>query len=409
VGAAWAQSTPAGSLRQGLDALNAGRLKEARAKLERATREQPEQAWAWLSLAKTYRLLGEESSVEAPLQHAEALAAGNPAVRSILAMYWADAGDPAIAAEQEKLYAASAPGDPNVEARIASYSLEAGRTDDAVMYGLLAIEKRDDADRRSLLGKAYAAEGRLEDAERELRAAIRHEPYDEERRYDLGYLFLQAQQFDRALEAFAEGLEVFDKSARITTGIGIAHYGLRSFDQAVGSFLDASKLAPGVEQPCYFLGRMLTQATTRIDEVVERFEAFEAARPESYLGPYLTAIGRLAAAGASADEATLQEAAAKLNESIERRDAFWEAHYELGVLLERLDRHREAAERLQRAAELNPESSKPHYRLARVYRRLGNDELARAERDTHARLVEEERSSMKSGAMGGSPLVPVVK
>jgi Flp pilus assembly protein TadD len=260
-----------------------------------------------------------------------------------------------------------------------------------------------------LLGKAYAAAGRIEDAERELRAAIQHEPYDEERRYDLGYLFLQAQQFDRALEAFREGREVFDKSARITTGIGIAYYGLRSFDDAVDSFLEASRLAPGVEQPCYFLGRMLTQAANRIDEVVESFEAFEAARPESYLGPYLTAIGRLAAAGAAADEATLEEAAAKLERSIERRDDFWESHYELGVLLERLHRYAEAAERLQRAAELNPKSSKPHYRLARVYRRLGKDDLARAERELHARLVEEERNGLKSGGMGGSTLEPVVK
>jgi len=123
----------------------------------------------------------------------------------------------------------------------------------------------------------------------------------------------------------------------------------------------------------------------------------------------LTAIGRLAAAGASADEATLQEAAAKLNESIERRDDFWESHYELGVLLERLEQREQAAEQLQRAVELNPKSSKPHYRLARVYRRLGEDELAGAERDIHARLVEEERSSMTSGGMGGSALDPVVK
>jgi len=64
----------------------------------------------------------------------------------------------------------------------------------------------------------------------------------------------------------------------------------------------------------------------------------------------------------------------------------WEAHYELGVLLEAKRAWPSAAAELQRSAELNPSQAMPHYHLARVYDRLGESEKARAERALHGDL-----------------------
>ena len=88
-----------------------------------------------------------------------------------------------------------------------------------------------------------------------------------------------------------------------------------------------------------------------------------------------------------------------LRESIEREDEFWEAHYELGVLLEKRRDFAQAEEHLRRAADLNPSASKPHYRLARVYQRLGKTREARQEREIHKLVVEREREAMRTGGV----------
>ena len=46
---------------------------------------------------------------------------------------------------------------------------------------------------------------------------------------------------------------------------------------------------------------------------------------------------------------------------------------------------------------MNPNSSKAHYHLARVYTRLGKTEQARAEQELHEKLTEQERQAMRSG------------
>jgi hypothetical protein len=47
---------------------------------------------------------------------------------------------------------------------------------------------------------------------------------------------------------------------------------------------------------------------------------------------------------------------------------------------------------LTRNVELNPKSSTPHYRLARIYDRFGKKQEAGLERSRHAALVAEEEA-----------------
>ena len=88
-----------------------------------------------------------------------------------------------------------------------------------------------------------------------------------------------------------------------------------------------------------------------------------------------------------------------LRESLERNEEYWESHYELGVLLEKKRDFPEAEKHLERAVALNPDSSKPHYRLARVYQRLGKAREAKRERELHKQLAERERQAMRAGGL----------
>jgi uncharacterized protein HemY len=67
----------------------------------------------------------------------------------------------------------------------------------------------------------------------------------------------------------------------------------------------------------------------------------------------------------------------------------WEAHYELGVLLEGKRNWPGAAAELKRAADLDGKQAMPHYHLARVYDRLGDEQNAKTERVLHERLTGE--------------------
>lgn len=75
----------------------------------------------------------------------------------------------------------------------------------------------------------------------------------------------------RVLEA---AKKVFDNSAQLELTLGIACYGQRGFSEAVDSFLRAATLAPDVEQPYVFLGRILNQAEARLAEVTQKIAAF---------------------------------------------------------------------------------------------------------------------------------------
>src|SRR5262249_24776499 len=81
-----------------------------------------------------------------------------------------------------------------------------------------------------------------------------------------------------------------------------------------------------------------------------------------------------------------QKSEAMFRKSILRNSQFWESHFELGLLLEDEHRFEDAAAELRRVAELNPKDPAVHYRLARVYDRLGKTAEARSEREQYASL-----------------------
>jgi uncharacterized protein HemY len=127
--------------------------------------------------------------------------------------------------------------------------------------------------------------------------------------------------------------------------------------------------------------------------------AFYKEHSKNHFGPFLYGQVLLAKLGARRDPTALSNIESLLRESIERNEEFWESHYELGVLLEKKREFRAAEEHLERAVDLNPHSSKPHYRLARVYQRLGKSKEAKRERELHKRAAESERQAVQVGGL----------
>ena len=190
-------------------------------------------------------------------------------------------------------------------------------------------------------------------------------------------------------EKFAEAIAVLEPahtrlagSAQIELALGVAYYGLRRFDDAADAFLRTIAVAPDLEQPYLFLGKFLDQIPARLPEVTKKFVAYEEANPSSYVGYLLH--GKALNAQSIEPEETLRLLTKAL--AINDRDA--SAHFELAVVLDRLQRFGDAVGEFRRAVAIDPSDSATHYRLARDYDRLGKHDDADAERALHAKLVK---------------------
>jgi tetratricopeptide (TPR) repeat protein len=193
---------------------------------------------------------------------------------------------------------------------------------------------------------------------------------------------LDGQEFTEAAIILKEGVAQLPDSAQLQLALGVTDYGLRRFDEAAEAFLRTIEIAPETEQPYAFLGRILDQIPNRLAPVTARFAEYESAHPDR-------ATGYLLHAKALDAQSLEPEKALRLLEksvAIDARDS--SAHFEMGTVLDRLQRFPEAAAEFARAAELNPLDAATHYRLARDYDRIGKHEAAQAERERHAQLVK---------------------
>lgn len=307
--------------RQGLIALNNGDLKQAREQLESATEIQPGSGEAWTALAQTYLKLGQaEKADKAALKAAEA-AGGNIRVLRALLLYYRGRHQP----------------------------------ESVIRTARQALRVEDKPDLRQVLGQAY---------------------------FELSQPLLQAQEFDAAAKILEAGAKELPDNAQLQLALGVAQYGQRRFPEATGRFLDTIRIAPEIEQPYVFLGKILEHAGDRLSEVRQRFEAYRQLHPNDAMANLLSA--KVLIAQPPYDQAAVEKL---LRESIAANDGLWEPHFELGVQLAKARQYEDARKELNRAIELNPKEAVPHYHLARVYDRLGRPEEARAERAIHAQLL----------------------
>lgn len=199
-------------------------------------------------------------------------------------------------------------------------------------------------------------------------------------------LYFEAAQPLLAEQKFAEAAGILEeaspRTAQLELALGVAYYGLRRFDDAADAFLRTIKLAPETEQPYTFLGRIIDQIPTRLPQVTERFAQYESTHPDSATG-YL-----LHAKALNAQSLDPETSLHLLDKSLSRDAANASAHFERGVVLDRLKRFADAAAEFEKAAAMDPTEPAAHYRLARDYERLGKHEAAQAEREKHARLVK---------------------
>jgi len=199
--------------------------------------------------------------------------------------------------------------------------------------------------------------------------------------FEYAQRLLRKQDFTQAANVLDGALRTHPKDPQLILALGVARYGQRRFDDAADRFLQVIQVDPTIEQPYIFLGRMLDQAGTHLDQITKAYGNWAVRNPQNAQAQMLLAKARLVNDPKDAEAETLLERSVSLDSSN------WEAHYELGVLLAAKRDYRKAVTELSRASELDPKQPMPHYHLARVYDRLGEAELAKAEREAHQALI----------------------
>ncbi len=192
---------------------------------------------------------------------------------------------------------------------------------------------------------------------------------------------LRKQDFTHAADTLSKALKSDPNDSQLVLALGVARYGQRRFDEAIGLFLQVIQIDATIEQPYVFLGKMLDQAGPHLPEITKDFEDWNRRQPTNPRAPLVLAKALLTTDSHS------QRAAELLRRSIELDPSDWESHYELGVVLAANHDYTNAAVELETSIALDGAEAMPHYHLARVYDRLGRSEKAKAEREIHQKLI----------------------
>ena len=242
----------------------------------------------------------------------------------------------------------------------------------------------DDADLRFKLAEIEERRGRSLDAEKDYQRAAELAP-TEAHFFSWGAELLLHRAFEPAIEVFGKGNRLYPDSVRILLGLGATYYAQGSRDEAAQFFLRASTLDPANPQPYLFLGRLLPTANVVPHAWADAMNGFVTEHPENATAHYLYGFA-LAKQG---NDASAQAAESRLTQAIELDPHLGEAYLQLGILKSDRKDFTGAIAALQKAVEFTPLPDEAHYRLAEVYRRIGEAEKARQETELYKEISEQ--------------------
>jgi tetratricopeptide (TPR) repeat protein len=282
-------------------------------------------------------------------------------------------------------------------ARIAE-ALRTGAYDRAEALLLEAAEaKPQSAEVLRLLGGVFFVRGRPLNAAVAFKKAEALAPLDERSRFTLVMAYVALGRRGWARPELAKLVEAAPANALYSYWTARLDYDDGQYATAVMGLLRAIELDPRFMRAYDNLG-LCYEALGRFDEAVRSYE--EAIRlnggqktrspwPSLNLGLLLSRLDRP------------DEAEVLFRESLACDSSFPQAHYRLGITLEKKGRATQAVAELEEAARLDPAYAEPQYALARLYRRGGDGEKAERALLRFQQLKKER--DVKQGRAGPGP------
>jgi tetratricopeptide (TPR) repeat protein len=270
-----------------------------------------------------------------------------------------------------------APGRADILFNLALARYRNGEWDASLASAEQAKALEDSGSLESLLGDLHEKRGDALAAVHSYQAAVTLEPNVEEHRLALGRELLKHQTFDAAIVVLEQAAELFPQSIRIKILLGLSYYLVDRSADSIRAMLGAAKLDPKDELAAHYLGEITLQDPAAPDPAaVAQICAFADAHPSSKSASALCGGVLLRVSEESGDVSGKPEILRRLQQAVRIAPNEPVARCQLGKAFEWLQQWQEARAQLEKCVRLEPDSPEGHYRLARVYRRLGLSSLA---------------------------------
>src|SRR5260370_22485783 len=151
------------------------------------------------------------------------------------------------------------------------------------------LAQKDRAELHNLLADVEEHEGHVAAAAKQYETAARMDP-TEKNLFDLGSDLLRHRGFEPALKVFVFATGRYPQSARLRVGLGIAHYSLGQYDDAVATLCQAVDLDPKDTKALDFLGKMYDVSPQFADEVTRRLAHIVQIHPDNAAANYYYAL-----------------------------------------------------------------------------------------------------------------------
>lgn len=196
-------------------------------------------------------------------------------------------------------------------------------------------------------------------------------PRTEKLSIDLAKAFGNMNYLDEAAQALVQALENKPASIPLSQALSVVLIKLTRTQDAITLLQHTADLNPNNQEALLNLFRALvltdhyTQARTIGPKLLE-------AHPHDVQVLYLNGVVNRATGNYALAKTQLQEAVALAPE-------YWDARYNLGMVLDFLHEWKEAREQLEKALSMSDELAELHFELAKALRGLGETDAARAE------------------------------
>lgn len=230
---------------------------------------------------------------------------------------------------------------------------------------MAASDPVDSVSRHDLLASLYAEMNNVQKASDEMQDSIRLDPYKDGSYFQLGMLYLKYRTPALAVLVFEHGLYRKPTSPLLWLGLGVSQSLDEKVEAGEQSLKKAIDLNPQFTDAYLLLGDILEQG--KPEEALDLFTRTIKQHPNLAVAYYY--YGRLALL---LNEGSSDQIVNVLRKAVELKPDFSESHYELGRALERSGKTNEAIAQFQDSLRLNPKLFRAYYRLAILYRKLGD-------------------------------------
>lgn len=231
---------------------------------------------------------------------------------------------------------------------------------------MLASAETADAHRR--LAELDERLGEPLEAVREYERAALMAP-SEQNYFEWGTELLLHRADQPSVEVFAKGARTHPESARMLVGWGAALYAGGNAEEAARKLCEAADLRPPEPAAYLLLGRIEKASPTVLPCSEEKLGRFAREQPGNAMANYYYAIVLWKRDRGTAKSEGVRQAEALLEKAVAIDPKFGEAFLQLGILHFTQSKYEQAIRDYQKAAEVSPQLSEPHYRLGLTYRR----------------------------------------